>query len=92
MPADGKAAWWRVGRLGRADGAFIFLHVSRFTQAAIGLDREHGDGAAKVVRHQHELPRGMDAEMGRAFATGGDRVHQLQLTALWIDGEGADGA
>ena len=92
MAAEGKTAWRGVCRFGRSDVASILLDVGGFAEAAIGLNRQNGHGAAKVIRHEQMLAIGMHGEMCRTFAAGADGVHELQIACFWIDREGADGA
>ena len=83
--AVGAASLMAAGLLSYLMAFWITRPIKRLTGYAKGI--RDGDKPPFPQLDSSEI-----GEMGRAFATGGDRVHQLQLTALWIDGEGADGA
>lgn len=90
MPAEGEAAWGRVGGLGGADRSRVFPDVGGGAEAAVGQNRKHRHGAAEVVGDQNELSGRMHAEMGRPLAAGRDGVEQSRLPVRRMEGEGAD--
>ena len=92
VSAEGKAARWSVGRLGRANLAGIVLDVTGGAQSTVAKNRQHRDGAARIVGHEQEPPGWMDAHIGGTSAAGTNGVEQLQSPVGAIDGEGADRA
>ena len=52
MSAEGEAARRSVSCLGRANLASIILDIGGFSQATTLKNRQHSDGAAKIVCHQ----------------------------------------
>ena len=92
MSAEGKAARWSVGRLGGANLAGIVLDIGGVAQTTVGQNRQHRDGAAKIVGHQQEPSGRMDAHIGGTGAAGTNGVEQLQFPVRPIDGEGTDRA
>ena len=77
MSAEGKAARRSVGRPGGADLAGIVLDIGGGAQTTVGKNRQHRDGAAKIVGHQHEPSGRMDAHIGGTGAAGANGVEQL---------------
>ena len=57
-----------------------------------GKNRQHRDGAAKIVGHQHEPSGRMDAHISGTGTAGANGVEQRQFPVGSIDGEGADRA
>ena len=92
MAAESKASRRRVPGPGRPHLACIHFDICRLSEAAVRQDRQHGDGAAKVIGHQQETSAGMHAHIGGAVTAGADGVEQLQLPVSLIDAEGADGS
>ena len=79
LPGGALAA--RVG----PDVAPAGLDVGGRPELALGAQRQHGHGPARVVGHQHVLARGVNAEMRGAGAFGADRIDQRQMSVGAVD-------
>ena len=57
-------------------------------QAAVGVDRQHGEGIRAVVADREEAPRRVEGEMHRIVAAGGLPVERRYMAGPRVDGEG----
>jgi hypothetical protein len=62
----------------------------RLRQAAVILDRQYGNAAAAVIRHEQVLPGFIQDQMTRPAATRGNPVEQGELTRRRVDRKSAD--
>src|SRR5215208_3241880 len=59
-------------------------------ELAAGGDRQHGDGAAGVVRHQEIAARGVETDVTGGGAMGALVIQGAQRPSRRVAGEGAD--
>ena len=70
--------------------SLVMDDAGRCFELAVGGDRQHGDGAAGVVRHQDIATRGVETHVARGGAMGELAIQRAQRPRRRIAGEGAD--
>jgi hypothetical protein len=71
----------------RACRALVLEHLSRRSEAAIGVDGEHRDGAARVIGGEHVATVGRDTNVGRVLRANVLAVDRGDAPAGGIDRE-----
>src|SRR5262245_11806801 len=77
----------RVGAL-----ALVLDEAARLAELAVLANRQAGNTAAAVVRHQDVLARPIHDDVAGTSAARGLLIEQLQLSRVGVEGEGADRA
>src|SRR6267142_21986 len=89
VATEGEAAGWCIRGFSGSNCAGILFDVGGGAEMAVRLNRQHGDGAAKIIGYEHKLAGGMKAHIGRAGTAGRDSVKQSEVPVGAIDGERA---